>query len=318
MGPAVPGEAGRLVNVFGTGRSGTTVLDLMLGNAPDAFSVGEAYSWFRPNHQRHLELECCCDQRPCPVWAELSRLPARHFHRDALAATGTTTIVDSSKQLSWLLDANRWAAKDGLAVANVAIWKDPVDLAYSFWKRDRHPDWFRRTFIDHYGRFFAMGLPNVAVRHQELMDEPAGLMERLCGHLGMDWEPGRDAFWEKDHHIIGGSHWGRAQVQEGRKLHAPPAKRPEAFEAALPDIRRRIRDDPKMGRLIARLEAADLHAQEEEFPYTPRPAPRWTPWWHWYNRLERPWRRRRLGDARPEGERALLEKEMDRGGPPKS
>jgi hypothetical protein len=48
------GSKKALILVCGAARSGTTMLDLMLGNSPDVFSYGEIYALFRPFRTHHF------------------------------------------------------------------------------------------------------------------------------------------------------------------------------------------------------------------------------------------------------------------------
>ena len=64
-----------LIKICGAARSGTTMLDLMLGNASDAFSCGEVNARFRPWRSHHFNPECRCGQNPCQIWAEIADVP---------------------------------------------------------------------------------------------------------------------------------------------------------------------------------------------------------------------------------------------------
>src|SRR4051812_23621524 len=86
-----------LVNVCGAQRSGTTMLDLMLGSGDRAFSCGEAYARFRPFEPRHHRIDCACGESPCPVWAQIADLPEEHFHRGVADRLGSRAVIDSSK-----------------------------------------------------------------------------------------------------------------------------------------------------------------------------------------------------------------------------
>ena len=111
------------------------MLDLMLGSGTRAFSCGEVFAWFRPFEPRHFSPECACGCVPCPVWDELSDLTEERFHAGVIDRLGMQIVVDSSKSLDWVSDANAWARASGLRVENVLIWKDPLSLGFSFWKR---------------------------------------------------------------------------------------------------------------------------------------------------------------------------------------
>ena len=77
-------DSKRLVMVCGAARSGTTMLDLMLGNAEDAFSCGEIYALFRPFRTHHFDPECTCGSRDCDTWRQLRAVPEADFHRSVL------------------------------------------------------------------------------------------------------------------------------------------------------------------------------------------------------------------------------------------
>ncbi len=65
-------ESYRVIYIMGSGRSGSTVLDIILGHLPDAVSVGELsrlpqVAWVENNY-------CSCGERAraCPFWSEIS------------------------------------------------------------------------------------------------------------------------------------------------------------------------------------------------------------------------------------------------------
>ncbi len=91
-----PSRKLRVVLVAGAGRSGSTLLTLMLGSHPDAFAVGELrYLWARGIVERR---SCGCGQPvpECPVW---SKILDRAF--GDLSATEVTRAIDA---LNWLGD----------------------------------------------------------------------------------------------------------------------------------------------------------------------------------------------------------------------
>jgi hypothetical protein len=57
----------KLINIYGTARSGSTMLDLILGNDPKGFSLGEVANWFYPWRTHHFDIKCGCGIYPCPV-----------------------------------------------------------------------------------------------------------------------------------------------------------------------------------------------------------------------------------------------------------
>jgi hypothetical protein len=206
---------GVLVNVCGASQSGTTMLHLMLGSARRAFACGEVYAWYRPFDPRHHEPACHCGRSPCPVWEKLSDLPEERFHRGAIDRLRRHTVIDSSKDLDWVTDANGWARESGLRVENVLIWKEPITLAYSWWRRgwlnpgDRSGG--TRTLLQpekltlYYEKFFESGLPYVSVNYDALIESPGETLQGLSEALGLRYHRKQERFWRKKHHYLFGS-----------------------------------------------------------------------------------------------------------------
>ena len=67
----------RVVYVLGTGRCGSTLLDLMLGLAPDGQSTGELWTLARPIAREEAPCSCGAPASSCPFWSGvLERLPS--------------------------------------------------------------------------------------------------------------------------------------------------------------------------------------------------------------------------------------------------
>jgi hypothetical protein len=74
-----PENNGKLIMVCGAARSGTTMLDFMLGNSGDAFSTGEIFGYFRPYRTHHFNPVCSCGDVDCKVWQGLADVPESRF-----------------------------------------------------------------------------------------------------------------------------------------------------------------------------------------------------------------------------------------------
>lgn len=160
----------RVVHVLCKGRSGSTLLDRLLGERADAFSAGELRRFWELylDGGRH---RCSCGRlvADCGVWRDVARDPAvaaalgrRHAERigrqsrprvlagwlrrvrqrsdDASAlyaavgrVTGAATIIDSSKSLTAFGSA---ALGRGVAVSVVHLVRDPRAVAHS-WSRSK-------------------------------------------------------------------------------------------------------------------------------------------------------------------------------------
>jgi hypothetical protein len=127
-------------------------------------------------------------------------------------------VVDSSKTISWAIDSTRWARRSGMDSAMVITWKEPKDLAYSFFKRSQRPtsiDSALRSFVFHYSAYLALDVAKVAVRNEDLRDRPAATVASLCGVLGVEHQPDQHEFWRYEHHHLFGSSSASEQVHIG-------------------------------------------------------------------------------------------------------
>jgi len=280
-----------LIMVCGASRSGTTMLDLMLGNSDSAFSCGEIYALFRPYRTHHFDPDCSCGQKPCPVWDKLGDVPQANFHREALAQPGIRHVVDSSKDLNWVLDSNKWARRSNIPVKNVLLWKEPIDLAYSHWKRGRPIDYFRRSFLNYYERFLDLHLPFAAVSFNELVNNPASLLKHVCEYANLEWHEGQEEFWNKQHHHVFGSAGTGSQVNQGKSSIRAKEEFPEEFLQAWEALH--TEKDTQLSRVIAALREADIISGKEANVGSP---PRYTgvvkPFWYYHHALKYAYQKR--------------------------
>jgi hypothetical protein len=56
--------------IIGYGRSGSTLLDIMLGNHPEVFGAGEA-TWIFKHFRQNVECSCGASAHSCPVWTRV-------------------------------------------------------------------------------------------------------------------------------------------------------------------------------------------------------------------------------------------------------
>jgi len=247
-----------LINICGAGRSGTTMLDLMLGNAPDAFSCGEVSAWFRPWRTHHFRIDCSCHQDPCPYWSKIKDYPERNFHRQVFEQLNVNYVIDSSKEIRWIVDNNNWAARHQIRVINLLIWKDPMDLAYSYWKRDYGPFFWRRVFVDYYTKFLQVELPFVSVSHKELVQHPGEKLAHICQVVGMPYFQGKERFWEKEHHFVFGSGGVQKQTAYGTsEIRSDDPFTPQ-FRQEMENLSEKIDQDAQVQKILGALKKAEV------------------------------------------------------------
>jgi len=222
----------RVIFTNGTARCGSTLVDLILGNDPRGFSLGEVSSWFRPWRTTHFDIKCGCGVYPCPVWHELKKVGEEDLYSEILDRLDVDFVVDSSKRLTWVIDQNiRLMSAGRHQVFNLFLYKDPVSLHYSHWKRG-HTDVARTTREYHYyDRAISARLPFVAVNYDWLVSNMDDSVRRLCGLLGIPHWEGKHCFWKKQHHHLWGSFGPRKQLFE---------KNPSNYREGFSDEYRRL------------------------------------------------------------------------------
>jgi hypothetical protein len=262
MSKASSGQQQRLlIMVCGAARSGTTMLDLMLGNSDDTFSCGEVYAKFRPYRKHHFDPVCGCGAKDCSIWAGLKDVPEQDFHPALFAQMQVKAVIDSSKNLGWVVDSNEWAHAHNLPVANILIWKDAKDLAHSHWKRGNPISHFRGQFLKYYERFIDLELPFVAVRYSQLAENSQQTLMSICDVLGLEYKEGRELFWQQSNHQLFGSGGVQKQMNSDQGDVKAHREYPAEFEAAYAAYAAKHLPDSRVDRLIQLLEAQDIKHQ---------------------------------------------------------
>ncbi len=281
-----------LVNVCGTARSGSTMLDLMLGNSPDAFSCGEVNAWFRPYRTHHFDIDCACGEKPCPIWETLKDVPEKQFHATVIEALQVNFVIDSSKEICWVIDSQEWAAAHGLTVFNLVLWKEPIDLAYSHWKRGRGLMSWRQEFVGYYSKIFQLRLPFWAIKYEELVADPPAKLRQICAALNMPYFEGKEAFWNKQYHHLFGSLGIRRQVEAGHSKFRAKQALPVEFETQSAPLKEQISADAEVQRILTTLNREDIstlkasgNAYQAYRPQKPYPL------WYYFKRIRGVFRR---------------------------
>jgi hypothetical protein len=239
------------------------MLHLILANTPDAFACGELVSWYRPAKKHHKTIDCACGQESCEVWKPLLHASPKDFYAVAGRRLDVRILVDSSKELSWLLDVRRWAKAHDIVVRNVFIWKDPIDLAYSYWKRGHDAMFWRSQFVKYYSRVFDSGLPCVTVSLNRLLRAPQQTVRETCRALGTRYHDGQERFWEGSHHHLFGSLGARLQVLDGASVFQTTRAYDPAFQELTDQLRNRIESDQEVQEVIEKLRPGRrIHVRE--------------------------------------------------------
>ena len=252
---------GKVVFILGIGRSGSTMLDLMMGSHSQGFSLGEISKL--PQIYRHNptpEAFCPASSFWSDHFSEADAkqlalgLSGRRLHpaiplrlergfreligRDAIFNPYTllldrirkTLLVDSSKYPDWVerrLDAREFR-KGPLQAYVIHAVRDGRAVLNSYLRA--YPEmtaesvsqrWL--TNLNKCEQLYAT-LPTdrrLQVQYEALATDPVNMMRKVCAFLEVPFEPEMLEYWKHDHHYIAGSRSARALIARYRNQPVP-------------------------------------------------------------------------------------------------
>ncbi|NIQ17162.1 MAG: hypothetical protein GTO02_23105, partial [Candidatus Dadabacteria bacterium] len=87
---------------------------------------------------------------------------------------------------------------------NLVLFKDPIDYAWSFWKRGRGIETWRDVYKDYYKKYLSLDMPMLSVSYSELINDPEIKLRDIFNALDIHYSKGREKFWmNKSHHLFG-------------------------------------------------------------------------------------------------------------------
>ncbi len=186
------GAGEKLVFVVGLNRSGTTLVETMLSNHPEIFGAGE---------QAHIDSHAT---RALDALADWTRDDAEGFARSYLDLIGYVShgwqgiVIDKlPANFAWIGLIHALFPKARI----IHMERDPRDVVLSNWRAyftaDAHPwaydlgefpEFYAayRTHMNHWHRTLQGVVENV--RYEELVRDPAPVMQRLLARLDLPWD----------------------------------------------------------------------------------------------------------------------------------
>ncbi|MGW0485788.1 sulfotransferase family protein [Nonomuraea sp. NPDC003214] len=221
------------VFVLSAPRSGSTLLRLILGTHPAVHAPHEL-------HLAHLRVE---------LPAGVPRLAMRMLGHDQaalehllwdrllhleLARSGKALLVvkDPGNALIWERLAEAWPAARW-----VYLLRHPAAVLASWREATGHPDEPSAPHLARYMRAVddaRQAVPGLTIRYEDLATDPAAAVAAVCGHIGVDFQPGMLDYDRPAHLVRGVGDWSDT-IRTGR---VQPPRRPDgaAMPAVLADI----------------------------------------------------------------------------------
>lgn len=252
----------KVILIGGVARTGSTLTDLILGNDPHGFSLGEVNRLHRPVRTHHFDVKCACGVYPCPVWEDLRHEPEAKLYDAVFERHDTDLVVDSSKSLAWIIDRNRdLAGRDDVEVENVFLYKTPVALFHSYWKRgDTDPTVHARRYR-YYESAATAKIPFRTINYDWMVRDLDVSLPLICERLGLPWREGRERFWEKTQHHLWGSFGPREQLLADRERTIYVEDFGPDFESRRGEYERIFAADPDLRNRFEELERRDLRSE---------------------------------------------------------
>lgn len=201
----------KVIFVGGTEYSGSTFFHMILANDPHGLAIGEVHNFFRPSRPYHFQMHCSCGEQPGKLWLDVknegeTRLYAALFD----AFPEVDYIVDSSKNPLWIHDQMQHLERQGIATQNILIWKTPYELAHSFQKRGDVNKW-QRSWEVYHRIYFTLIEQWRAISYGGFTNERS-LLTSACAYLQLADFPGKERYWEREQHVLGGNPSARVHL----------------------------------------------------------------------------------------------------------
>jgi hypothetical protein len=201
----------KVIFVGGTSYSGSTFFHLTIANDPKGFAVGEVKHLFRPTKERHTRptWACGCGDPDCTLWSQVKKNGEAHLYETIFELHPEVEfIVDASKNVVWIDDQINYLAGQGIEVRNIVIWKTLLEYAHSLRKRNRlgaKGGAELASWPQYHRNFYSFVETFRAVKYAEYAQNQASVLQAACDYFGIPYFEGKERYWEKTHHSLGGN-----------------------------------------------------------------------------------------------------------------
>lgn len=206
----------KVIFTVGTSRSGSTILNLILGNSSSGLSLGEIHALFRPWRPHHIKKRQKVEakNKEKTKWHEIINSSEKELYAKIFKNTDYKYVVDSSKNPVWIRDQIKYSKNKKYIIKPIVIYKSPVQFAYSMYKRDRIDEW-KYKWKETYKNLFYVLEEIVSVKYSQLANNPKSKTKKLCETLDIEYEKGMEMFWKNDQRFF---HFGSKGVRESKEF----------------------------------------------------------------------------------------------------
>lgn len=186
----------KVVYIIGATRSGSTVLDLIISSNSKCATVGELRLFGK--HQ------CGMCEKSCSYWDSYRKLVGRYgIYGAAFEVFNKDILVDSSKRWHWIFER---VGKEDYNYKIIHLVRNGLDrlktqkIQKGLIRKSDVKGWVKTYERSEEIRKQHDGL---FVRYEDIHREEE--IRRICGFVGIEFEPTMLEFWKFQHHGIAGS-----------------------------------------------------------------------------------------------------------------
>ena len=194
----------QVIFIGGTSYSGTTLLELTLGNDKHGFSCGEVRDYFHPTERHHFNNLCSCGDKNCSLWDKIKFNGEVNLYETIFNIYPEVKfITDSSKDPFWIEKQCKNLESKGIKTTNILIWKSPEEIAASYYKRGRLEEWHIRWI--RYHRLYCTLINNWrSVKCSDFINNSLAL-EKICNYADIPYFPEKREYRELKSHMLFGN-----------------------------------------------------------------------------------------------------------------
>lgn len=197
--------------------SGSTFFSMVLSNAPNGFCCGEVINFLNPTRPFHPNYICSCGDKNCKIWSQIKRKNQNNFYETIFnMLPNVDYIVDSSKDPFWICSQIDNLSRKGIETKNILMWKTPLEIAHSYKKRNKLSLW-HKSWIAYHRLYYSTINDWRCVKYSQYIRDDT-VLKKVCNYLGIPFFRGKDRYWEKDQHIIGGNHSARIHLYDNNSI----------------------------------------------------------------------------------------------------
>lgn len=196
----------------GTPFSGSTFFHMTLANDPKGFACGDVNTFMHPTRPGHFSMVCGCRDETCTIWQKAKAAGDDGVYESIFEQLpGIDFLVDSSRNPLWTHSQMENLAARGIQTKNILMWKTPLEFAHSARKRKHHIlDW-EKTWVNYHRLYYTLVDDWRAVQYRAYTQDPS-VLSQVCEYLDIPYFPGKEAYWKKDHHLVGGNPTARVHL----------------------------------------------------------------------------------------------------------